>query len=333
MVTLSKIIEGLEMVDDIVECYYNPEKDEIFLSNIGEYEELTEDEIEELFEKSIILPTQYEINEYQIMVDFIDTINNLEIKNNLQRLIQGKGAFRRFKDYCLEINIIQDWYDFKEEKYKEIAINWCEQNELKYKDDREKLKLILASGSKPRQDILKNIGLKYEVKKSLVEEKSNSREPSEYVKDLSKDKANSVAFQIDEKAIIISADSIIYMDGKIYEKPKNKEEAYQNMKEMSGKVTYAITGVTIKDLYQNKEICFSDTAEVYMRKISDDDIKWYVENEENILNRCGYAMLGKASLFLNKVNGDYNTLFGISPSKVYEKLKELGYKISDFELE
>lgn len=70
-----------------------------------------------------------------------------------------------------------------------------------------------------------------------------------------------------------------------------------------------------------------------MKEIIDEDIMWYVENEENILNICGYAMLGKASLFLDKVNGDYNTLFGISPSKVYEKFKELGYKISDFELQ
>lgn len=194
------------------------------------------------------------------------------------------------------------------------------------------MKLILASSSKPRQDIFNNLGLKYEVVKSLVEEKSNATEPSEYVKDLSRDKANSVASQINEEAIIIAADSVIYMDGKIYEKPKSKEEAYQNLKEMSGKVTYAVTGVTIKDLYKNQEITFSDTAEVYINEIADGDIKWYVENEEHILNRCGYAMLGKASLFLNKVNGDYNTLFGISPSKVYDKLKELGYKISDFEL-
>ena len=133
MVSLEKIIEGLEMVDNIVDCYYDPEKDEIFLSNIGEYEELTEDEIDELFEKSIILPTQHEINEYQIIVDFIETIDNLEIKSNLQRLIQGKGAFRRFKDYCFESNIIQDWYKYKEQKYKEIAIKWCKQNELEYK--------------------------------------------------------------------------------------------------------------------------------------------------------------------------------------------------------
>ena len=195
------------------------------------------------------------------------------------------------------------------------------------------MNLILASSSKPRQDIFKNIGWKYEVVKSLEKEKSESTNPSEYVKDLSRDKANSVAGQINKKAIIVSADTVIYMDGKIYEKPKSKEEAYQNMKEMSGKCTFAITGVTIKDLYQDKEICFSDTAEVYIKKISDDDIKWYVENEENILNRSGYAMLGKASLFLDKVNGDYNTLFGISPSKLYDKFKELGYKLSDFELE
>ena len=133
MVSLEKIIEGLEMVDNIIDCYYNLEKDEIFLSNIGEYEDLTEDEIDKIFEKSIILPTQYEINEYQIMVDFIETIDNKKVKEELQRLIQGKGAFRRFKDYCFEASIIQNWYKFKEKRYKEIAIEWCKQNELEYK--------------------------------------------------------------------------------------------------------------------------------------------------------------------------------------------------------
>ena len=133
MVTLSKITDGLEMVDNIADYYYNPEKDEIFISNIGEYEELTEDEIDELFEKSIILPTQYEINEYQIMVDFIDTIEDDEIKKYFQRLIQGKGAFRRFKDYCIEIDLIKNWYDYKNEKFRKIAIDWCNKNGFKYK--------------------------------------------------------------------------------------------------------------------------------------------------------------------------------------------------------
>ena len=195
------------------------------------------------------------------------------------------------------------------------------------------MKLILASSSKQRREILNNLGLKYEIVKSLVEESSSNTDPCEYVKDLSKDKANSVAGQVKEKAVIIAADSIIYMDGKIYEKPKNKEEAFENMKKMSGKLTYAITGVTIKDLYQDKEICFSDTTKVYLKEMSDEEIRWYVENEKDLLNRGGYAIQGKASIFLDKVIGDYNTLFGISPSKVYDALKKLGYNISDFELQ
>ena len=195
------------------------------------------------------------------------------------------------------------------------------------------MKLILASTSKQRQDILKMIGLKYEIVKSLVEEESSETDPKEYVKELSRNKAKSVESQIKEKAIIVAADTVIYMDGKIYEKPKSKEEAFNNLKEMSGKITYSITGVTIKDLYQNKEICFADSVEVHLRKISSEDIKWYVENDKDIFDRCGYSILGKAAIFLDKVNGDYNTLFGISPSKLYEKFQELGYKISDFELE
>ena len=195
------------------------------------------------------------------------------------------------------------------------------------------MKLILASSSKQRREILNNLGLKYEIVKSLVEESSSNTDPCEYVKDLSRDKANSVAGQVKEKAVIIAADSIIYMDGKIYEKPKNKEEAFKNMKKMSGKLTYAITGVTIKDLYQDKEICFSDTTKVYLKEMSDEEIRWYVENEKDLLNRGGYAIQGKASIFLDKVIGDYNTLFGISPSKVYDALKKLGYNISDFELQ
>jgi len=196
------------------------------------------------------------------------------------------------------------------------------------------MELILASGSKNRQDILNMIGLKYKVINSLTEEFNNNTDPKEYVKVLARDKANSVASQIDYKALIISADEVIYMDDKIYEKPKNREEAYNNIKEMVGKTTYAITGCVIKDLYQNKEIVFSDVCELTLKSnISDNDIKWYVDHEETILNRCGYAMIGKAAIFIDKVKGDYNTLFGISPSRIHDKIKELGYQLSDFELQ
>lgn len=195
------------------------------------------------------------------------------------------------------------------------------------------MKLVLASNSKNRQDILNMIGLKYEVVTSLVEEYSLHTNPEEYVKELSRNKANSVAVQVNDKCIIIAADEIIYMDDKIYEKPKSKEEAYNNIKEMIGKTTYAVTGITIKDLYQNKEVCLSSVCELTLKNnISDEDIRWYVENEKILLDRCGYAIIGKAAIFIDKINGDYNTLFGLSPSIIHDMLKQLGYKLSDFEL-
>ena len=195
------------------------------------------------------------------------------------------------------------------------------------------MRLILASSSKNRQKIFKNVGWKFEVVKSIVEEHSDATDPREYVMNLSRDKANSVASQIKGQALIISADSIVYMDGKIFEKPKSKEEAFNNIKLMSGRVSYLTTGMTIKDLYQNKELTFSDVVEVYLRKVDDEDIRWYVENEENILNGCGYTIPGKAEIFIDKIVGDFNTLFGISISLVYAKLKELGYSMKDFEIE
>jgi len=194
------------------------------------------------------------------------------------------------------------------------------------------MRLILASNSKTRKDIFDMVGWKYEVITSNTEENSNSTDPKQYVIDLSKDKANSVASQITDKALIISADSIIYMDNKKFEKPKTKEEGFENIKKMSGKVNYAVTGVTIKDLYQNKEISFTDVTEVYFKNVSDKDIAWYVENEKYLLNRAGYSIAGKTSIFIDKIVGDYYNILGMPISKLYSKLNELGYSISDFEM-
>ena len=194
------------------------------------------------------------------------------------------------------------------------------------------MKLILASNSKTRKNIFDMVGWKYEIITSKVEEHSDSTNPKQYVIDLSKNKANSVASQVKDKALIVAADSIIYMDNKKFEKPKSKEEAFENIKKMSGKVNYAVTGVTIKDLYKNKEISFSDTTDVYFKNVTTQDISWYVENEKYLLNRAGYSIAGKTSIFIDKIIGDYYNILGMPISKLYTKLNELGYTISDFEM-
>ena len=128
-VKLSEIIDALDFTNDEIEYYYNPDNGEIFMSNIGDYENLSEDE---LFEKSIMLPTRYEINEYEMMKDFAETIEDTRLQNQLYISLNGSGAFRRFKDTCINFDIIDDWYKFRDEKYKELAINWCKDNNIEF---------------------------------------------------------------------------------------------------------------------------------------------------------------------------------------------------------
>lgn len=131
-VKLSEVIDALDFTNDEIEYYYNPINGEIFMSNIGDYENLNEDELDDLFEKSIMLPTRYDINEYEMMEDFAETIEDTRLQNQLYISLNGSGAFRRFKDTCINFDIIDDWYKFRDEKYKEIAINWCKENNIKF---------------------------------------------------------------------------------------------------------------------------------------------------------------------------------------------------------
>ena len=195
------------------------------------------------------------------------------------------------------------------------------------------MKIVLASTSKYRQAVLKMIGLKYEVITSGEEEKSREIRPDKYVEEISLIKATSVSKKIKDKAIIIAADMIIYFNGKKYEKPKTKQEAYNNLKELSGQKNTVYTGITIMDLYQNKTISLSSKVDVYLKDISEEEIKWYVNNENEIFKTCGYAIFGKAALFIDKIEGDHNILLGISPRIIFEKLNELGYSVNDFEFE
>ena len=131
-VKLTEVIDALDFTNDEIEYYYNPDNGEIFMSNIGEFENLNEDELDELFEKSIMLPTRYDINEYEMMVDFVETIEDTILQNQLYISLNGSGAFRRFKDTCINFDIIDTWYKFRDKKYKELAINWCKDNNIEF---------------------------------------------------------------------------------------------------------------------------------------------------------------------------------------------------------
>lgn len=124
-----KLSEVIDALSDEIEYYYNPDTGKIFMSNIGDFNDLDEDE---LFEKSVMLPTRYDINEYGMMKDFAKTIEDVRLQNQLYISLNGSGAFRKFKDTCINFDIINDWYKFRDEKYKKIAINWCRENHIEF---------------------------------------------------------------------------------------------------------------------------------------------------------------------------------------------------------
>lgn len=192
------------------------------------------------------------------------------------------------------------------------------------------MKLILASNSKWRKKIINDVGLKCETLVSDVDENIEFVTPEEYVITLSKMKANAVSSKINE-GIIIAADTIGYMDNEKFEKPKDRTEAFENLKKLSGRVNYAVTGVTILDKQTNRKVSFSDTAAVYFKEMSDDEINWYIDNEKGVYQCAGYSIETCGALFIEKIEGNYSNIVGLPISRIYDELKKMGYKITDFE--
>lgn len=135
MIKLNEVIDGLEFVNDGLDAhaYFNPDKNEIFY--IGEYDTFDDEgDFEDLIESCVMFPSKYDIHEYSMMEDFIETIDDVKLYNQLCIAINDPGAFRRFKDTCINFEIIEDWYKFRDKKYKEIAINWCKENNIDYEE-------------------------------------------------------------------------------------------------------------------------------------------------------------------------------------------------------
>lgn len=191
-------------------------------------------------------------------------------------------------------------------------------------------RLILASGSRGRQEVFDRACLNYEKRASNISEVSGKTDPREYVMDLSKQKALYVS-KFYKDGVIIGADSIAYINGKKLEKPRSLEEARVMMRELSGKVNQAITGVTILDLYQHKTVIFSEVTDVYFDNLSEEEIDFYINNDKFILERCGYSM-NLGSLFIKRIDGDYNNVLGMPINRLYKEIRKLGYSPSDFEL-
>ncbi len=188
------------------------------------------------------------------------------------------------------------------------------------------MKIILASKSPRRKELLDLLKIKYEIKVSNAEEIiEENLTIEEQAKKLAYIKAKTVFNETEGERIVIGADTMVIKDGKIYGKPKDETDALKILQELNGKRHQVITGIAIlaQKGSEYKEYIDYDITEVYLKNMSDEEIKNWIKTGEAMDKAGAYAIQGEFSVFIEKINGNYSTVVGLPIHKVYDILKEI----------
>lgn len=184
-------------------------------------------------------------------------------------------------------------------------------------------KLILASASPRRKELLSKIGLVFDVIPSAYDEQLEDDNFSyEKIEKLALNKGKDVAKRIKEDAIVISADTVVVLDGKILGKPHSKHEAFDMISSLSNKTHEVITSIAMIDILTNKTIISSVSTKVTFRKITNDEVEKYISTDEPYDKAGAYAAQGLAAIFIEKIEGCFNNVVGISTFEVDKMLKQ-----------
>ncbi len=183
-------------------------------------------------------------------------------------------------------------------------------------------KIILASASPRRKEILQNLGLEFEVITSSAEEKvPDGLPPHIIVQELAMLKGADVAAKT-KNALVISADTIVWLDGKMLGKPKDAEDAKYMLKMLSGNVHEVYTGVCVTHSGSGKSVSEYEMTKVYFRKLSGGEIERYIATGEPLDKAGAYGIQGKGCLLVEKIEGDYLNVVGLPAVSLAKILRE-----------
>lgn len=192
----------------------------------------------------------------------------------------------------------------------------------------EKSKIILASGSPRRKELLLQIGIVPEIIVSHVEEKITSDVPAEVVMSLAEQKAVDVAKEMPEGIVILGSDTVVAADGKILGKPKSHEEAYEMIRRLAGRSHQVYTGVCLVKKGPEGEadtvVSFYDETDVNVSPMTEKEIREYADSEEPMDKAGSYAVQGFFARYIDGLKGSYANVMGLPVHLVYQELKKLG---------
>ena len=196
--------------------------------------------------------------------------------------------------------------------------------------------VILASGSPRRKELLTQAGIAFEVITSDADETPTKTVPAEIVMELSKRKGEDVYERLEREGridktgetLIISADTLVFFKDERLGKPKDKDDAFRMIKELSGDVHDVITGVTLTYVNQGqkKQVRFFEKTEVSVYDLNDEEIEAYIVTGEPMDKAGAYAIQGFFGKYIKGINGEYANVVGLPIARLYHEIKKLGCK-------
>lgn len=184
-------------------------------------------------------------------------------------------------------------------------------------------RLLLASASPRRAEILRVVGWPFEVCAANVDEAKGAHETAViYVERLARAKAESVALA-QPSNIVLGADTVVVVDDLVLGKPRDDEEARRMLRSLSGRWHDVLTGVALVDAGSKQSIVAHEKTRVRFAAMSDGEIDWYVSTGEPMDKAGAYAVQGHAALFIEAIEGDYWNVVGLPVRLVYSLVKKL----------
>jgi|SRR5690242_791132 nucleoside triphosphate pyrophosphatase len=188
------------------------------------------------------------------------------------------------------------------------------------------MKLILASGSPRRAEILRDAGYPFTILSSAIDETPFANEsPENLVQRLADTKADLVAARAVGPAVIIAADTEVVLDGHVLGKPRTSDDARNMLAKLSGRTHSVITGVTLIRLPDAERRSFVETTHVQFAKIPDEEILRYLATGEPFDKAGSYAIQGRAGRYVPRIEGCYFNIVGLPLARLAVALAELGW--------
>ena len=188
-------------------------------------------------------------------------------------------------------------------------------------------RLILASASPRRAQLLKQIGVEFELAPSQVQEWPHPDEaPSDYITRIARAKVIAVARKR-EAGLVIGADTVVVLEGRMLGKPVDENNARTMLRHLSGKWHAVMTGVALYDVATRQEVADFDKTLVMFAPLTDWEIDWYVKSGEPMDKAGAYGIQGLGALFVEEIAGNYYNVVGLPLPLLYRLARRLGYSL------